>query len=278
MDIKENYINTLLKIRHKIPDEAFRKLIFNFSDMISIDIDSKFNEIHNLRKMIDEECVGYDPEMLESAVRYIETNLEKEGKIDLTQTSSNIKKTIEHFNKDLELQTKFEKIVDSFKTTKINDSVCDCVNIYDICLKNDIRKILSCRNYQRFITINPIFELIFEDKKVEFTKRPQIISGKDFNEIIFNFAAINSLYKFYNDNETLRIIIGSSMFDYSMRNIFNLRMKTKETIIDVFHIRALMTNDRAMNFFRKNNFDPKIWENTFEQSIKKCNHIDLIED
>jgi hypothetical protein len=140
---------------------------------------------------------------------------------------------------------------------------CQCQES-DICINNDINKLKDCKNYKKFIEINPIVELIFENKIIEFTSSPILYPNTSYNIITNNLRNLHLLgnmnYSFDN-----MVIIGSALYDYLMRNLFICMMQPKETIIDILNIK----NFQSLEFFKKINFDTNIWINTFISSICK---------
>jgi len=142
---------------------------------------------------------------------------------------------------------------------------CNCSD--NICLF--LHQMESCKNYTDFILLNPIFEVLFSDKNIVFTLNPIIFPKTKFNIVQNNLINLLNI-KYIYDDECIKFITKISIYDYSMRNLFYLKMHPELAKVFVLEIYEMMRNSKFTDFFNNRNFDPNIWIYAF-LSISKNN-------
>lgn len=178
---------------------------------------------------------------------------------------------------DLYKKSNIKLLNEFYQSPTITNTINECkCSEYEICLDQDISKLKSCKNYQKFIELNPVIELIFEDKIVELTKTPILYPNTPFKIIQNNFRNLNLLGNF-NYSINIIYIIGTAIFDYSMRNLFFNKMQPKETVIDILNIKNFQSNEDFNEFMKKISFDSNIWIKTFKSAIYKIDFENIAE-
>jgi hypothetical protein len=133
------------------------------SNNIDIDYENIYNQYKNLRS-------------ISSYISNYKIDFKKKFKNDNEDVNVNVNKN-EDVNKNINLNKNMNK----------NEHVCDC-DLNDICITADFNKFKKCNNYNNFINNNPILELLFVKKKIDFCYIPNtnILEGEYKNEIISN--------------------------------------------------------------------------------------------
>jgi len=157
-------------------------------------------------------------------------------------------------------------------------SQCNCKTDFDICKTPFILQLKNCKNYNRFIRINPIVELIFEeDKIISFNKQQNFFSNESYEEISSNFSNLNDFTSLYKDIEEIRVIFSTALYEFSMKNLFFIRAQPREAIIDIFTILAYMQEPEYITFFKKHNINPNYWVTSFSSILMPSSYVNAKE-
>ncbi len=241
----EEYLDifdVLYEIKDKISDKEFRFL------------NERVGQLYAFAK-----------ENLNNQMQFPENNSDSESELEEesdVEEESIISQEAEESDNDIELDN-FIECNEADPTHII--SYCDCSDGEEsICIFNaDIFK--SCKNYPKFIEINPILENIYEEKSIEFTKEP-ISRSFIVQDIVFNVNVIlNLLTNLKEKNQ--KIWASFAIFDYLMRNIEFVKMHKKFAEKILLKCNEILEDENAIDILSKLNFDKNIWINTFKSLI-----------
>lgn len=278
MNKQERFYDTMNAIRDRIPEEKFTKLMDNFVAINDISNESIFAEYNfheepndEMKKDLANKFIEANQIVLEAMQKYKKKNLKKVKPYLREQIKKNPEKTEIYdmairFFKEI-AKGEYNDSSDEEESEELKKCSCD---ENQMCWGRNLLGICDCRHYPEFIKINPHIALFYEDKKIEYTKEPIMYPRENFQDICKNFVILNKMNNIINDCEydlKIKLAITSALFDYSMRNLFHLKMQPKETIFDIFQIQGLLQNDDVIEFFKKQEFDPNIWIKAFKNKF-----------
>lgn len=274
MNIAPELYNTLVSIRGKIQPNDFNKLADYFCSLLLKNSRNNFTDIFipklNLEEKQDSSKSVHDvitkiQEKLQKII--IEKEIESIFDDDFYELEDDI------FSDIIHSQCMMEKMENYSLVSK-----CNCKSEYDICKTPFILQLSNCKNYKRFIELNPVFELIFdEDKKIEFNKHNNYFSNQNYEEITYNFTNLNDLTTVFKDTEDIRVIVSTALYEYSMKNLFFIRAQPRETIIDIFTILSYIQDPEYVSFYRKHNINPHVWVTSFSTILLPSVYINAKE-
>lgn len=138
---------------------------------------------------------------------------------------------------------------------------CSCYDQTCICL--GYKEFKQCRNYDNFIMINPIIEHIYDrDKPIILQKWP--LFGKCLPDLIILKNRENLLQLLYSiPNSYIKNIITIALADFLMRNARFLKKNQEQAVMASSGIIGSENDPEFLEILKKNDFDIKIWVNTF---------------
>lgn len=152
-------------------------------------------------------------------------------------------------------------------TEKFSPRICNCSD-GELCISFSNEILKSCKNFEKFIEVNPIINLLFEDIPVVSTKNYIMYPNNSFNSILSNLKNLRKLLEIYQANFIMSLVINSAIYDFLMRNLFVAKIYQKQTQADIINIIIQKKNPLASAFFDKYGFNTDIWINNLKISIE----------
>lgn len=261
----------LNEIRDNISEEEFKNLVDKYCELHNkcliplleaYFLDSDLNKKLNKKALEIVKQSSYDDELsskIESELEIFENN-----NVPYADRFLQLAKML---SKEDEVLPFISDILESlYDNNQIGQ--CNC-NGDDICLKQDIKQIWKCKNYTKFIELNPIFNLFFDDDhEINLTTEPIYYPNESFFVIRQNFRNLNSLTNYYKDDLSLLPILTTALYDYSMKNLFFLQSQSRETLIDIYQLLSFRRFEGFIRFYEKHNINPDIWLDAFEKTLQ----------
>ncbi len=147
-----------------------------------------------------------------------------------------------------------------FPEEDIKDT-CKCNNNFSICYGK--RELLNCKNYERFVKMNPIIEHIYDKQKPMILEKepfygeclPEVIILKNRENLLQLIYAIPDRY--------CKNIIMIALADFLMRNAKFLKNNHKQAVMASSGIIGSENDQDFLEILKEIGFDVKIWVNTF---------------
>lgn len=279
MNISLYFIDQINKLKSVLSEEHYNTLFKNTIILCSIQNERKFGDF-NFKKNIEEDELIDMTDKYDIIKKLLEETITEQKKIDINNV------LMETHDEYTRLQgEKMNRIKTSFTMCQILDKLlreekvmnikklakgrCGCIK-GQLCTTRKLMDIRDCGNYQAFIKLNPIIDLLYnEDKPVVFTREPKLYEeGEGISCILnyLNFEILNRLVtQSQRETERIYIICSAALNDYTMRNMFHARMQPKETMIDIYHIFRM----KEHRILVKHNFDANIWMDNFRSNNSK---------
>jgi len=100
---------------------------------------------------------------------------------------------------------------------------CTC-NDNEICLHYNLNQLRMCKNFEKFVEVNPIVRSIFEDKIISVSERAIFKPMNDIKFVQNNIDLLVKCIKFHYSGKHKAIFI-FALFDYLIRNAWCLKRK-----------------------------------------------------
>ena len=143
---------------------------------------------------------------------------------------------------------------------------CNCKNNNAICC--GFFELRKCRNFERFIKMNPVVNGLYNSERVEPVKQPNI--GKCFPDAVILNNHNNLLQLLFSmTRDRHRDIVNTAVFDFLMRNAKYLKKNRALAAAAYCSVREVTADESFVNFMTEIEFDWKIWHNTFFQYVQK---------
>lgn len=165
---------------------------------------------------------------------------------------------------------------------------CCCEDGNDICKKADLKELFKCRNFRKFVELNPNIKNLFRKEKVfELLYLPVHrikITVEIFEKNVKNLFNLIQLQHFLHENKRVtennfyhRIILLITLFDFLMSNYFYACLyknfyvnafyelnRIHEFYIGEWH-RNKIKKYKELNFLMEHNIEPQYWFDWFRK-------------